>query len=328
MSKILITGAGGFLGSHLCDSLLARRWNVVGLDDWSHGRKQNLELALTNDRFAFVEGDVCNTALVQRAAAGAEVIAHLAAYKIPRYGGRLRTLEVNSRGMESVLCAARTCGARVLFTSTSDCYGKNTSVPFGERHDSVLGPPAVSRWAYAVSKNFGEHLCYGHREEFGTQITIARVFGSYGPRHHFSWWGGPQSVFLTQALRGEPLIIHGDGQQTRSFTYVADTVAGLCLLVETDPRMVDGELFNVGSDVEITIADLASTIWRLVRPLEQPQFDYLPYQAIADRPYEDVRRRVPDAGKLRALGWKPEWRIEAGLQATLVWHRDELEDPT
>lgn len=321
MPRILITGAAGFLGSHLCDSLLQRGWEVVGLDDLSHGARGNLTSALASSRFRFVEADVCDKTAMARAADRAGVVAHLAASKIPRYGGRLKTLSVNASGVQTALEAARHAGARFVFASTSDCYGKNPHIPFSEEDDTIVGPSKVARWAYAVSKTFGEHLCHAYREEFGMSATIARIFGSYGPRQHLSWWGGPQAVFAEQALADKPLTLHGDGTQTRSFTFVRDTVAGLVLLIECDQKQVDGELFNVGSADEISIAELGRLIWRLLRPGEPVKMEFIPYEKIADRPYEDVRRRVPDSTRLRHLGWQPAVDLETGLRETLNWQR-------
>jgi UDP-glucose 4-epimerase len=318
--RILVTGAGGFLGSHLCDHLLARGWAVVGLDDWSRGNQENLSLARARAAFTLVTADVRDGGAVLAAAAGVDAVAHLAAFKIPRYGGRLQTLEVNALGTRAALEAARHAGARFLFASTSDCYGKNPDLPFGEGGDCVFGPARVARWAYAASKLFGEHLCYAYREEYGLPVRLVRIFGSYGPRQHRSWWGGPQAVFGELALDGKPLVIHGDGQQTRSFTHVSDTVAGLVKVLEADAA-ADGQLFNVGSDEEVTIAFLARTVWRLARPGEEPRLEFLPYERIADRPYEDVRRRRPDSARLRALGWAPAFSLEEGLRATLAWQR-------
>ncbi len=319
MPRVLVTGAGGFLGSHLCDRLLARGWEVVGLDDWSHGLERNLADARKRPGFRQVTADVRDDAAVRAAAAGADAVAHLAASKIPRYGGRIKTLETNAYGTRAALEAARRNKARFLFASTSDCYGKNPKLPFAEDDDSVLGPARVARWAYAASKVFGEHLCYAYREEYDLPVRLVRIFGSYGPRQNLTWWGGPQSVFAELAFEGKPLVVHGDGRQTRSFTYVNDTVAGLLTALDADGA--DGELFNVGSDEEITIADLARTVWRLVRPGEEPRLEFLPYDEIAGRPYEDVRRRRPDTAKLRALGWRPTVSLEDGLRETLAWQR-------
>ena len=257
---------------------------------------------------------------------GATVIAHLAAYKIPRYGNRLQTLVVNATGTGNALEAARRVGARFLFASTSDCYGKNPAVPFTEEHDSVVGPSRVARWAYAVSKMYGEHLCFGFREEYGLNATVIRVFGSYGPRQHLSWWGGPQSVFAEQALAGKPLTIHGNGSQTRSFTYVDDTIAGFLTVLESPAERVDGQLLNVGRDEEITIADLARLIWRMIRHGEPEQIEFIPYEKIDNRPYEDVLRRAPDASRLRGLGWLPRFDLETGLRETIKWQRTQFRE--
>jgi UDP-glucose 4-epimerase len=321
MARVLVTGAAGFLGSHLCDALLERGWTVTGFDNLSQGQRSNLDGALGHARFSLIEGDIEDADRLRREAAQADAIVHLAAYKIPRYGARLKTLEINAQGTRNVLEAAKSTGAAVLFASTSDCYGKNPHIPFAEQGDSVFGPAHVARWAYAVSKSFGEHLCYGYREEHGLKVSMVRIFGSYGPRQHLSWWGGPQSVFIDLALEAKPLPIHGDGSQTRSFTYVTDTIAGLIAVLEADTSKKDGELFNIGSNEEVCIADLARLIWNLVRPGEKPLLDFVPYQAIANRAYEDVRRRVPDARKLMELGWAARVPLEQGLRETLRWQR-------
>ena len=321
MARILVTGAAGFLGSHLCDALLARGWDVVGLDNFSQGQESNLETCLGSPRFSLRRGDVLDRAAVRSAAVGADVIAHLAAFKIPRYGSRLQTLEINTFGTHNVLEAARQHGARVLLASTSDCYGKNSQVPFAETDDSVLGAPTVARWAYAVSKSMGEHLCLAYHEEHGVPVTIARYFGSYGPRHHLSWWGGPQPVFIDQALLGKPLEVHGDGTQSRCFTYVSDTIAATIVLLEANPAVTAGQLFNIGSDQEITIGDLARLVWRLIRPDQQPLLEFVPYQSFTGRAYEDVQRRIPDLTKIRQLGWHPQVSLEAGLRQAISWQR-------
>ncbi|MFI5105512.1 MAG: NAD-dependent epimerase/dehydratase family protein, partial [Terriglobales bacterium] len=193
---VLVTGAAGFLGSHLCDALLSRGHRVIGVDDLSHGKRENLGEAELNPRFSFHLLDITDAAKLHAVAQGVELIAHLAAFKIPRYGGRLQTLLVNSEGSLNVLRLAAEQKAKFLFTSTSDVYGKNPDVPFSETSASVIGASTVPRWAYAVSKLFDEHLAFAFMEEYGIPVTALRIFGSYGPRHHLSWWGGPQSVFI------------------------------------------------------------------------------------------------------------------------------------
>jgi len=320
MASILVTGGAGFIGSHLTDALLGAGHRVVVLDNFSMGNRENLAQHRGNDRLQVVEGDVLDEAAVHAACRGCVAVAHLAAAKIPRYGNRLATLEVNTRGTRNVLEAARVHQARVLLASTSDCYGTNPQVPFSEESFSVVGPSEVARWAYAVSKLYDEHLCWAYREEHQVSITIVRYFGSYGPRNHRSWWGGPQAVFIEALLDGREIELHGDGTQTRSFCYIADTVAGtVAALLKPE---ADGQLFNIGNDQEISIAALAALIQRLCGVGGPLPARLVPYDQIGNRRYQDVARRVPDLSKARRLlGYAPRVLLEEGLTRTIEWHR-------
>lgn len=318
---VLVTGAAGFLGSHLCDALLSRGHRVIGVDDLSHGKRENLSEAELNPRFSFHVLDITDAARLHAVAQGVELIAHLAAFKIPRYGGRLQTLLVNSEGSLNVLRLAAEQKAKFLFTSTSDVYGKNPDVPFSETSASVIGASTVPRWAYAVSKLFDEHLAFAFMEEYGIPVTALRIFGSYGPRHHLSWWGGPQSVFIDAILRNEVIPIHGDGLQTRSFTFVSDTVGGILAALESDAA--NNQIINIGSTHEITIVDLAKTIHRLADMPEPLRLEFIPYQQISSgREYEDVRRRVPNPAKAQQLlGFTAKVSLEEGLLRTIEWQK-------
>jgi UDP-glucose 4-epimerase len=215
--------------------------------------------------------------------------------------------------------------AKFLLASTSDVYGKNPNLPFSEDHDSVLGSSTVARWAYASSKLFDEHLVFAFADAYGIPVSVVRIFGSYGPRQNLSWWGGPQSVFIEAVLRGETIPIHGDGLQTRSFTYVSDTVRGLAAVLENGPS---GEIFNIGSAEEITILDLAKMIHRLCGTGDRLDVNFIPYDEIDGRKYEDVRRRVPDIRKAsRLLGFEAKVRLEDGLQRTIEWQRQVSSSP-
>lgn len=314
---ILITGAAGFIGSNLCGALLARGHRVIGLDNLSMGSLLNLEACLPQPKFRFIQGDVLDRRTVQEAAADANVIVHLAAFKIPRYGGRLDTLRVNEQGTTNVLEVARTRQARVLLASTSDVYGMNPDLPFHEEGRSTLGSSQTARWSYAVSKLFDEHLVFGYAERYDLRATIIRIFGSYGPHQHLTWWGGPQSVFIGAVFRNEAIEIHGTGEQTRSFCYIGDLVRGWVAAVERLPFSC--EIINLGNDQEISILKLAQLIKQLSGTPGELKLLFKPYSAFQGK-YEDVMRRVPDLSKARTLlGYEPQVSLEDGLTRTIQW---------
>jgi UDP-glucose 4-epimerase len=316
---VMITGAAGFLGSHLSDVLLERGHRVIGVDNLSHGTLQNLELALSNPQFEFHQLDVCDLDSVRRISYGVGAIAHLAAFKIPRYGKAIDTLLINSQGSHNMLQLAVERKAKFLLASTSDVYGKNPHLPFSEDDDSVLGSSTIARWAYASSKLFDEHLAFAFAGAYGIPVSIIRIFGSYGPRQNLTWWGGPQSVFIEAILRGRPIPIHGDGLQTRSFTYVSDTVRGIAAALTDGPA---GEIFNIGSTHEVTIVDLARMIHRLSGATDRLELNFIPYNEINGCKYEDVRRRVPDVSKANhVLGFSAQVGLEEGLRRTIEWQR-------
>jgi UDP-glucose 4-epimerase len=322
MKTVFITGAAGFLGSHLTDEMLRKGYRVIGYDNLSHGHLRNLEDAFQHPQFTFREGNVCDAQVMREAAASVQVdtVIHLAAFKIPRYGKATETMLINSLGTLNTLHLAVDHRAKFVITSTSDVYGKNPALPFNEDGDSVLGPPTISRWAYAASKLFDEHLVLAMSEEKDFPATVIRIFGSYGPRQHQSWWGGPQSVFIDAVLRNQVIPIHGDGLQTRSFTYVADTVRGIAAVAEAD--CLDREIVNIGGDREVTILQLAKMVHRLCDVPWPLQLKMVPYDQIASRRYEDVRRRIPDTRKAkRALGFEAKISLEDGLRKTIEWQR-------
>jgi UDP-glucose 4-epimerase len=321
MKTAFITGAAGFLGSHLVDEMLRTGYRVIGYDNLSHGNLSNLENARLHPNFIFHFGDVCDRQALRKAAgSGLDLVLHLAAFKIPRYGKVTDTLRINSDGTLNALQLAVEHSAKFVITSTSDVYGKNPVLPFSEESDSVLGPPTISRWAYAASKLFDEHLVLAMSEEHGIPATVIRIFGSYGPRQHLSWWGGPQAVFIDAVLRNQTIPIHGDGMQTRSFTYVSDTVRGIAAVGKAD--CLNREIINIGNNVEITILELAQEIHRLCAVPWPLRLQILPYNEISGRRYEDVRRRVPDITKAkRTLGFEARVTLDEGLQKTIEWQR-------
>lgn len=321
--RVVVTGAAGFIGSNLVDRLLDEGHTVVGIDDLSTGSKENLASSGGHPGFTFVEADVTDPATFDAAAIAGDIdrVVHLAAKKIPRYGSALATLTVNYEGTRAALDFARRAGCKCVLASTSDVYGRNPNLPFSESGtDSVIGSSKSARWAYAVSKLFDEHLGLAYQEEYGFPVTLLRFFGSYGPRQHRSWWGGPQSVFIDAVLHDRPVTIHGDGRQTRTFTYIADTVEGTYRAICDDAA--NGEIFNIGGIEEIPILDLARLIKRLSGTGGELQVEMVPYQSFTGRPYEDVMRRVPDTTFARErLGFMAATSLEDGLLATIAWQR-------
>lgn len=314
---ILITGVAGFIGSNLARALLERNYQVTGVDNFSQGFQRNVADLASDPRFHLVEGDVRDEGLLSRAAKQADAFVHLAAYKIPRYGNTLATLEINAHGTRNVLKVATEGKRRIVAASTSDVYGCNPAVPFNESSELWLGPTTVPRWAYAVSKLFDEQLAFAYWREKQVPVVMVRFFGGYGPAQNTSWWGGPQSVFIDAALNNQTMQIHGDGQQTRSFTYISDHVAGLVQCIER-PEAV-GHAFNLGNNREITILGLAELIWGMIRD-DVPKYELVPYQTFGK--YQDVLRRVPDITKThKLLGVKAKVELEHGLSKTIDWQR-------
>ncbi len=317
--KILITGVAGFIGSNLAKRLLERGHSVIGIDNLNYGFLRNIEFAKGNPNFEFIMGDIANPLMLN--SVKADIVIHLASQKIPRYTNALRTLEENYLMLRNVVQKCIHDGSKIIFASTSDVYGKNPDVPFNEDSALVMGPTTVKRWAYALSKMYGEQFIIANHEEYGITYTITRFFGSYGPNQNLTWWGGPQSVFIEKAFKNEPIDIHGDGSQTRTFTFVDDTVSALVLCIENEKS--NNEIFNTGGKPgsEISIKDLAILIWKLVNgEKSEPKLNYIPYSTFGK--YEDVMRRVPDISKLCAtFDFQPQWDLKRGLLTTIEWQK-------
>ena len=319
MKKVGVTGAAGFIGSHLCERLLDDGLEVVGIDDLSYGSLVNLQPCLDDPNFRFEVLDCRQRRELRRAFQGCDAIAHLAAKKIPRYHGALSTLEVNVAGANAVYGVALALGADLVVTSTSDVYGDGEP-PYAEDDPLVLGPPSSRRWAYATSKLYDEHFALALAEERGLKVTILRLFNAYGPRNHLSWWGGPMVTFVESLLDGQPLEIHGDGLQTRSFTYVSDTVDGIARALSSPQAR--GEVLNVGATEAITILELAETIQTALDIPPPLRATFVPYETLPGK-YQDVRHRVPDPAKARELiGFEAKVTLAEGLAATLEWHTE------
>jgi UDP-glucose 4-epimerase len=315
----LVIGAAGFIGSHLTDVLLERGHRVLAVDDLSKGRLSNIEHNLARDAFEFQRLDARDTNELAVLARGCDVVVNLAARKIPRYGSGWDTVTVNFEIARSALEAARGARAKCVLASTSDVYGKSTALPFREDGDCVVGPSTSRRWSYAVSKLETEHLALGYQAEYGVPVTLLRFFGTYGERQYLDWWGGPQGVFLRAIDEGRPLEVHGDGRQTRCFIHVSDLALATALAVERSEA--NGEIINVGTEEEISIHELAALMHELAGVGGAPQIELIPYESFGGE-YEDVRRRVPDLTKSRALlGFEPAVNLRDGLARLWQWYR-------
>lgn len=318
--KVLITGGAGFIGSNLAKRLLQEKEvKVTAIDNLSYGKMSNIE-DIDSPRFQFILDDIGNPFIIQHLKF--DVIVHLASQKIPRYTNAYRTLEENNVMLKNVIRKCLDDGSKLVFASTSDVYGKNPNVPFSEESDLVLGSSTVKRWAYATSKMYGEHIIKAHHDEYGLEYAVTRFFGSYGPGQNLSWWGGPQSVFIEKALRNEEIEIHGNGLQTRTFTYVKDTVEALQHLVLD--KKANGEIFNIAGNPndETTILDLGKLIWSLVNgENSEPKLKLIPYETFGK--YEDVMRRVPDISKIQSyFDYSPKYHLKNGLLETIEWQKE------
>jgi UDP-glucuronate decarboxylase len=308
---VVVTGGAGFLGSHLCDRLVAAGSRVIALDDFSTGHRSHLAHLEAHPRFELREHDVADPWPTDLAEASR--IFNLACPASPAYYQQqpVKTTLTSAVGMWQVLEAARATGARVLQSSTSEVYGDPQVHPQSESyhgHVNPIGPRAC----YDEGKRVAETLCFAYHLEHGVEVRVARLFNSYGPRLR-PGDGRVVSNFIVQALRGEPLTVYGNGEQTRSFCYVDDTVEGLL-------RMMDGGFegpINLGNPVEHTVLELAERVLSLTGSRSRLERRPLPP--------DDPKRRCPDIARAQHhLQWKPKVSLDDGLRETIDYFRHEL----
>lgn len=301
--RALITGGAGFIGSHLADRLLAEGHQVIALDNLSTGRHENIAHLIGRTDFEFVLGSILNADLVDDCVNRSDTVFHLAAAVGVQLivEKPLESLATNIRGSETVFEKVHKYGARVLVTSTSEIYGKNTSDRLGEEDDRILGSPLKSRWSYSEAKAIDEILAYTYWREKGVRSVIVRLFNTVGPRQT-GMYGMVIPRFVRQAVRNEPISVYGDGTQTRCFCFVGDVVDSLVQLIE-EPEAY-GKVFNIGGSEEISMADLAERIVGLVG--SESKIKYVPYEEAYEEGFEDMQRRVPDTTRARNLvGFDP-----------------------
>jgi UDP-glucose 4-epimerase len=315
----LITGGAGFIGSHLAEALLAQGHRVTAVDNLSTGRHQNIESLAANPQFQFVYETVTNETVMDRLVSECDVIFHLAAavgveliVKDP-----VKTIETNLEGTEMVLKLGRRYRKKVLIASTSEVYGKSADLPFREEADRVMGPTTKSRWSYAESKAIDEFLGLAYHKQFGLPVVICRFFNTVGPRQTGTY-GMVIPRFVACALAGQPLRVYGDGLQTRCFCNVKDTVRAVIALA-AEPQAV-GEIYNVGSEEEITIAELAERV--VARARSASPIVTVPYDEAYEKGFEDMQRRVPSIEKVKtAIGWQPTISLDRTLDEVIAYFR-------
>jgi UDP-glucose 4-epimerase len=313
--RVLITGGAGFIGSHLAEALLKRGDQVDVLDDLSTGRIENIAHLRSHPDFSYTIGSVTDESAVADLMDQCDMTFHLAA----AVGVRLvvsrpvHTIETNVHGTETVLRQAARQNKLVVVASTSEVYGKSAVFPFREDADLVLGPPNKTRWGYASSKLIDEFLALAYWQEQQVPVIVVRFFNTVGPRQS-DRYGMVIPNFVRQALGDEPLIVHGDGSQTRSFTWVGDVVAGLLALI-AEPRSV-GQVFNIGNGAEVSIRDLAMKIIAMTG--SDSTLEFVSHHQIFGQNFEDMARRVPDISKIQNfVGYKPSVHLEEILARTI-----------
>ncbi len=313
--RILVTGGAGFIGSHLAEELLRRGHEVWALDDLSTGRTENLESFVRHPRFRFLEGNVMEAPFVHGLIAQCDRVYHLAAAVGVKYvlENPLRSLLTNIRGTEVVLEACAEHGRKVMVTSSSEVYGKGVSVPFSEDDDRLMGPTHKLRWSYAAGKAVDECLAQAYAQQYRVPVVIVRCFNTCGPRQSPAY-GMVIPNMVERALTGRPILVFGDGLQSRCFSAVQDVVRGMLLL--TDTPAAEGDVFNVGSDEEVTVLELAQRIQRMCHS-ESP-IEFVPYEKVYGESFEDMRRRVPDLRKIRrTTGYRPQIGLDRLLEMTI-----------
>jgi UDP-glucose 4-epimerase len=320
--RFLITGGAGFIGSHLAEELLAREHRVHILDDLSTGSIDNVRHLKADPRFSYTIETCANASLVAELVDAADIVYHLAAavgvdlvVESP-----VRTIETNVHCTEVVLAQASKKRKPVFIASTSEVYGKSTSFPFREDGDLVMGPSTTGRWSYACSKAIDEFLALAYWKERKLPVVVARLFNTVGPRQT-GRYGMVVPTFVNAALAGRPLMVFGDGTQTRCFCHVDDVVCALVKLMALGEPAY-GEVFNIGSQEEVSILSLADRVRALTD--SGSEIEVIPYDQAYEQGFEDMPRRYPDIDKIRAaVGWEPTHSLEDILRDVVSFHQAE-----
>ncbi len=317
--KALITGGAGFVGSHLSEYLLKRGHDVFVIDDLSTGSFENIIHLKTEPRFHYTIGTIMDVPLTAELIDRCDLIFHLAA----AVGVKLivespvRTIETNIKGTEVILELANKKKKKVVLASTSEVYGKANKIPFSEGDDLVLGPTFKGRWSYACSKAIDEFLSLAYWREKKLPVVVVRLFNTVGPRQT-SQYGMVLPSFVKQALAGVPITVFGDGTQSRCFTHVSDVIDALYKLSQSEQAV--GQVFNIGSDEEITMMALAERV-KEISQSDSP-IKLVPYEKAYEEGFEDMLRRVPDISKIgKAIGYRPTRTLDEIIESVVEFHQ-------
>jgi len=304
--QIFITGGAGFIGSHLCDELIASGHSVSILDNLSTGSLSNI--SHLNNQIEIHSGDIRDTLLVEKLIEQADLSLHMAAALGVNtiLENPIESVSTNFTGSEVILNAATKLGKRLLIASTSEVYGKNPKQPLSETDDRVVGAPQKIRWTYSDAKALEEAVAHALFLTKGLKVTTVRLFNTVGPRQT-GHYGMVVPRFVQSALKNEPITIYGDGKQSRVFCHVADAIRAIVSLSTTDSTI--GEVYNVGGVGEVSILELANKV--IERTNSDSKITFTPYDKAYPVGYEDMQRRVPDITKVKnAIGWAPEKNLD------------------
>ncbi len=320
--RYLVTGGAGFIGSHLCEYLLEQGHRVHALDNLSTGRLENIDHLTDHPRFELTVDSILNPFVMERLIQEADMVFHLAA----AVGVKLiidepvSTMETNLEGAKTTLKLASRHGKKVLLTSTSEVYGKNSKLPFHEDDDCCYGPTTIGRWSYAYCKALDEFMALAYQQETGVPVIVTRLFNTVGPRQT-GRYGMVIPRFIRQALLGEPITVYGNGKQSRSFTFVGDVVKALVDL-SGSPDAV-GQIFNVGNDEGVTIEGLAQKIKLMTS--SDSKIEYIPYEKAYNQNYEDMMHRMPSLKKIhKTIGYQPTMDLDSILRTVIDFTRRDM----
>ena len=323
--NVLITGGAGFIGSHLTERCLKEGWKVSIVDDLSTGSFENVAAFQALRYFSYNLGSIFNVPLIEELVDAADIVFHLAATVGLRLVVKhpIKTIETNTQGTEVVLRAAARNRKRVVIASSSEVYGKSTSLTFREDADLMIGPTNRARWSYACSKMLDEFLGFAYATEQDLPVTVVRFFNTVGPRQS-ERYGMVLPAFVKQALLGEALTVFGSGEQKRCFGYVGDVVEALMRIAKSSNT--NGEVINIGSDQEITILRLAELVREITN--SRSEMIHIPYEEMYGPGFDDLLRRVPCLQKLdRMIGYRPSTPIEVIIRIVAVDMAGRLNGP-